>query len=132
MKILIADDNRPAADAMADKAKSWGHEVQVVYNGRECMEKLNAGIPIDALVLDMSMPGLNGSQVLAEIARWPKLPKFKVIVTTAYLDWQTEFLKEDVRKTLGLPDAFPISDISNPELVQGLVVGDLDKSEGFE
>lgn len=58
-RILIADDNRDAADSLAVMLKVFGHEVQTAYDGLQAVELAEAFRPALAL-LDIGMPRLNG------------------------------------------------------------------------
>ncbi|HYD56830.1 MAG TPA: ATP-binding protein [Burkholderiales bacterium] len=58
-RILIADDNRDAADSLAVMLRVGGHEVCTAYDGQEAVELAADFRPALAL-LDIGMPRLNG------------------------------------------------------------------------
>jgi len=58
-RILVADDNRDAADSLAVMLRIAGHEVRTAYDGQEALEIAEAFRPALAL-LDLGMPRLNG------------------------------------------------------------------------
>jgi signal transduction histidine kinase/ActR/RegA family two-component response regulator len=58
-RILIADDNRDAADSMGMLLRAAGHDVEVVYDGLSAIERAKRGRP-EVIVLDIGMPGMNG------------------------------------------------------------------------
>jgi len=68
MKILIADDNKDAADSIGMLLRMNGHDVRVVYNGLDAVATANSMQP-DAIVLDIGMPKLNGFDVARQIRR---------------------------------------------------------------
>jgi PAS domain S-box-containing protein len=67
LRVLVADDNRDAADSLAMLLQLDGHEVSVAHDGVKALELIKQSLPHVAL-LDIGMPGLNGYQV-AEQAR---------------------------------------------------------------
>src|SRR5262245_10327187 len=72
LRVLIADDNRDAADSLALLVRTWGHDIRVCYDGSAALETARTFGP-GAMVLDLGMPGLTGYQI-AELAREdPKL-----------------------------------------------------------
>jgi signal transduction histidine kinase/ActR/RegA family two-component response regulator len=58
-RILVADDNRDAADSLAAMLRLGGHEVSVAYDGREALALAESFRPEVAL-LDIGMPRMNG------------------------------------------------------------------------
>jgi signal transduction histidine kinase len=61
-RILLADDNRDAADSLAVLLRDIGHEVRVAYDGEEALEAGPEFRP-DAVILDIGMPRMNGYEV---------------------------------------------------------------------
>ena len=61
-KILVADDNRDAADSLRMLLSVAGHDVLVAYDGTEALELARSHRP-DALLLDIGMPGMTGYEV---------------------------------------------------------------------
>jgi PAS domain S-box-containing protein len=65
-RVLIADDNRDAAESLAILLRLEGHEVALATNGREALSVFQALAPQIAL-LDIGMPELNGYEVAQQI-----------------------------------------------------------------
>jgi CheY-like chemotaxis protein len=69
MSVLVADDNRDAADTLAELiAMELGCKVDVAYDGRSALNHALAHWP-DALVLDIRMPEFDGVDVARELVR---------------------------------------------------------------
>jgi PAS domain S-box-containing protein len=66
-RVLIADDNRDAAESLAMLLRMQGHDVAVVHDGREALTAFDRFQPEVAL-LDIGMPEVNGYEV-ARIVR---------------------------------------------------------------
>lgn len=67
LRVLIADDNRDAADTCAALLESWGHHIQTAYSGRQALELAEVFRP-HAMLLDIGLPDLSG-YVLAQRIR---------------------------------------------------------------
>jgi CheY-like chemotaxis protein len=67
-RVLIADDNRDAADTLGLVLAHFGHQVEVVYDGQAAWDAWRRG-GHDVAVLDLGMPGLRGEVVASEIRR---------------------------------------------------------------
>ena len=61
-RILIADDNRDAADTMGMLLELGGHEVIIAHSGNQALQLGREHRP-DVVILDIGMPDLNGYDV---------------------------------------------------------------------
>lgn len=61
-RILVADDNKDAADALAMILEIGGHEVRVAHNGRVALSLAQTFRP-DVALLDIGMPDISGYEV---------------------------------------------------------------------
>jgi len=66
LRIVIADDNRDAAESLAILLQMDGHQVSVAHDGAEALAVVTAVRPHVA-VLDIGMPGMNGYEVAQRI-----------------------------------------------------------------
>jgi DNA-binding response OmpR family regulator len=66
VRILVADDNRDAADSLAILLRIAGHEVQVAYDGAAAVLVADWFHPRLAL-LDIGMPELDGHDVARKL-----------------------------------------------------------------
>jgi two-component system CheB/CheR fusion protein len=62
LRILVADDNRDAADSLQRVLALYGHEVRVAYDGASAVSVGSEFRPRVA-ILDIGMPGTNGYEV---------------------------------------------------------------------
>jgi PAS domain S-box-containing protein len=65
-KVLIADDNRDAADTLATLVELEGHQVLVAYDGEAALTAFASFRP-DIALLDIGMPKLTGIEVAQKI-----------------------------------------------------------------
>lgn len=67
--VLVVDDVRPMADQYAyDLRRVGGFDVEVADGGAAAIARL-AGDPVDCVVLDLEMPGVDGFEVLRTLER---------------------------------------------------------------
>ena len=68
LRVVVADDNRDAATALAMVLRDEGYEVFEVYRGDAVLE-LTAQFRPDVLILDIGMPDLTGFEVAHALRR---------------------------------------------------------------
>jgi CheY-like chemotaxis protein len=81
MEIMIVDDEPQVAEVLATSLNRQGHRTTVVHSGEEALRALEQSSP-DAMFLDVSMPGMNGLDVMAEVRR--RKPALAVVVITGH------------------------------------------------
>lgn len=110
IKILIAEDEKPIANALSLKLNHEGFETKLVYNGKEALDFLESE-NFDLLILDLMMPEIGGFEVLSKI----KEKNIKTPVFVASNLSQTEDINK--AKSLGAVDFFIKSDTPVSEIV---------------
>jgi signal transduction histidine kinase len=65
-RVLVVDDNRDAADTLAELLQQSGHEVRTVYDGLHACE-LGSTFEPHLVLLDLGMPGLDGHGTARQI-----------------------------------------------------------------
>ncbi len=103
--ILCIDDEPLGLQVRKMLLQYQGYEVLTAQNGLDGLQ-LFAANPVQAVVLDYSMPGMNGDQVAAEMKRIK--PAVKILLLSAYVDLPEEALQcIDKRAVKGIaPTAF--------------------------
>ncbi|MCP4896193.1 MAG: sigma-54-dependent Fis family transcriptional regulator [bacterium] len=82
--IFLVDDDDGSRDAMKRALERVGHEVQAFAEAGELLSSLRGGEPVDCVVSDVRMPGMNGYELLREVrVEQPTLP---FLLVTAYAD----------------------------------------------
>jgi PAS domain S-box-containing protein len=82
LRVLVADDNRDAADSLARLLEMLGHEVRVAYDGLQA-EALAAQWPAAVAILDIGMPQRNGYEVAGRL-RAAHGPAITLIAATGW------------------------------------------------
>ncbi len=92
IKVLLVDDEVTFATSMKKVLSRRGFDVQVATDGLTALSMI-AKEHFDVVVLDVKMPGMDGTQVFAEIKRFS--PDIKVILFTGHY---TSGEEEDILK----------------------------------
>jgi two-component system response regulator CpxR len=77
--LLLIEDDRELSQLMKRYLFQHGFEVEAVYDGRHGLARALAN-KIDAVILDLMIPGLSGMELLIQLRRRSQIP---VIVLTA-------------------------------------------------
>lgn len=81
-RILIVDDLEVNRDLLARRVKRLGHSVGFAATGREALSCLRAA-PYDLVLLDITMPDMDGYEALAQIKADPAMAGLPVVMVTA-------------------------------------------------
>jgi len=82
-RVLIADDNRDAADSLSMLLQMAGHEITVVYDGQQALETIETSRPEVAL-LDIGMPALDGYEVARRVRLDTRVRNMMLIAVTGW------------------------------------------------
>jgi len=80
-KVLVVDDNRDAAIALAMLLQSSGHTVSIAHSGREALN-VAAQFQPQVVLLDLGLPEMNGFE-LAPLLR-ESMPQVRLIAVSGY------------------------------------------------
>lgn len=78
-RILIIDDDLAIANIYQTKFQIEGYTAEVAADGASGLEILRKA-PVDAVILDLSLPGMNGLEVLRQIRSRPETQALPVLV----------------------------------------------------
>lgn len=81
-RILVVDDEADFCSLIQCNLEKQGFEVDVAYDGDECLSKVRANPP-DAIILDVVMPEKDGHAVCAALKSDKALSSIPIIMLTA-------------------------------------------------
>lgn len=86
MRILVVDDDIGILNALRVQLMSAGHQVITAKDSDQALGTVKSHTqdlePIDLMLCDLKMPGMNGLELIRETKR--EMPKLPVILMTAY------------------------------------------------
>ena len=81
-KILIIDDEPDICEGISELLKESGYETLVAHRGHEGFDLLTQEKP-DLVILDISLPDLDGTIIYERLRKNPEIQNTKVIFLTA-------------------------------------------------
>lgn len=84
-RILIAGDHPESQRVLRISLKAWQYEVTAARTGREAIALAASSQP-DAIILDLSFPDMDGTEVITSLRRWYTSPVLAVLGRTSPAD----------------------------------------------
>ena len=80
--VLVLDDSPTMVMSLSNTLKGAGYDVESAVNGRDGINKLNAGIKPALILTDLNMPELDGIGFIKEARKIPSTRFTPIIVLT--------------------------------------------------
>lgn len=93
MKILIVDDEEIIVKALTKLALEIGLEVESCFNGQEAVNLVESGNKYDLILMDLSMPVLDGDQATLKMRGLNGGDSIKIVLISG-----DEFTEEEYKK----------------------------------
>jgi PAS domain S-box-containing protein len=90
-RILVVDDNRDAAETLAELLGMLGNEVAVALDGLSAIERVAQFQP-DVVLLDIGLPDINGYEVARRVRRLKGIRRPRLIALTGWGQQQDKHL----------------------------------------
>jgi CheY-like chemotaxis protein len=68
IRVLVVDDNRDSADALAEVLRQMGHTAEASYSGSEALVRVEQFSP-DLFLLDLALPDIDGYELARRLRR---------------------------------------------------------------
>jgi CheY-like chemotaxis protein len=82
-RLLIVDDEEAVAVGLAAMLRARGYAVETAFDGRQVIERMACDPLPDLVVLDFSMPVLDGEEVLRRLRADPRTATLPILLATA-------------------------------------------------
>jgi CheY-like chemotaxis protein len=115
-RVLLADDNRDAADSLGLLLRLSNHEVRIVHGGRAALDIAESFRP-DVALLDIAMPELDGYSVARALRQAPWGAGIRLIALTG------RGHEEDKRRASAAGFDHHLTKPINPETLEQLLDG---------
>jgi two-component system response regulator MprA len=87
MKILVVDDERAVRESLRRALELEGYEIELAADGSEALYRLDGDTELDAMILDVLMPGVDGLEVCRRLrGSGSKLPVLMLTARTEVED----------------------------------------------
>ncbi|TXH24148.1 MAG: response regulator [Elusimicrobia bacterium] len=102
--VLIVEDDPSIREMMQEALAAQGHSAMVAASGEEALTLLEIR-PVDLVIMDLRMPGMNGVETaIAMKHRWPHRP---IILCTVCEEWRVrEHIGRSIQAYLPKPFTF--------------------------
>jgi DNA-binding response OmpR family regulator len=95
MTVLVVDDEQDVRDSVGEILRMAGYDVVTAGSGREAFDYIRDGGRVRAMLVDLSMPGMSGEELLVSLERKNIRPP--ALVITALAPWNLmNFLHEGI------------------------------------
>jgi two-component system, OmpR family, KDP operon response regulator KdpE len=84
-RVLVVDDEQQIRRALSVNMKARGYEVDVASTGERALELAASRLP-DVVILDLGLPGIDGTEVVRGLRGWTSVP----IIVLSVRDDQTD------------------------------------------
>jgi CheY-like chemotaxis protein len=88
--VLLVEDDKNQRIMYETEIKTWGYDVVSAASGREAVAAVEANPKVDLVVMDISMPNMDGIEAMGKILG--KNNRIPVILNTAYAQYKDNFL----------------------------------------
>jgi DNA-binding response OmpR family regulator len=105
MRVLVVEDERVLADAIATGLRREAMAVDVAYDGEGALERTGVN-DYDVVVLDRDLPGLHGDEVCRELVRSGSGVRVLMLTASSSVTQRVDGLQLGADDYLGKPFAF--------------------------
>jgi CheY-like chemotaxis protein len=85
-RVLVVEDEHELRQLIAQWLETRNYQVVEAADGRDAVDLLEAGLEPDVILLDLTMPRMDGRAFLDWLRHDPRHQGRRVIVASAYLD----------------------------------------------
>jgi len=87
IKVAVAEDNNLLADSIREKLELFSDDIEYKYravNGADLLKKIEADTEVDAILMDIEMPVMDGIEATQQVSK--HFPHIKIIMLTVFDD----------------------------------------------
>jgi DNA-binding response OmpR family regulator len=92
VRVLLVDDEKEFVEALSERLTVRGYDVTTSLSGEDAVESVTH-FNFDAVILDVSMPGMSGVEALRQIKRIKPLTEVIMLTGHATVDTAIEGMK---------------------------------------
>lgn len=104
MRVLLAEDDEPLADAIARGLRREALAVDVANDGATTLEKVRT-VAYDVMVLDRDLPVVHGDDVCRQLTRWGSITRILMLTASSAVEDRVDGLSLGADDYLAKPFA---------------------------
>jgi CheY-like chemotaxis protein len=120
LHVLVVDDLRDIADSMGLLLELWGCKSTVVYDGQRAIEAA-ARLNLDAVFLDIGLPGISGWDVARQLRQSPTTASALMVAISGY------GREDDIRSSREVGIDFHFLKPMEPEVIKRVLTSWLER-----
>jgi two-component system, cell cycle response regulator DivK len=83
-RILLVEDNEMNMDMLSRRLRRQGYEVVTAVDGKQALEKATTDTPPDLILMDLSLPEMDGWEATQYLKKNDKTKQIPIIILTAH------------------------------------------------
>lgn len=88
--VLVVEDDEDVRDAMVEVLEERGYETLAAANGLEALERMREREDLSVVLLDLSMPVMDGWECCEQMGKDPKLSLLPVVLLSGTSSLESE------------------------------------------
>lgn len=110
--VLVAEDEESVRSMIAIVLRAAGFDAVLCADGLDAAERIESGVRVDAVLMDLRMPRLGGLELVARLRSRPQSAHLPVVAMSAYNDEVQERAARAAGADAFLAKPFTIADLS--------------------
>jgi CheY-like chemotaxis protein/predicted transcriptional regulator len=106
-RVLVVDDDADIRQQLAEILAEEGYDVITAANGREALDRLRDGGRPSLILMDLSMPVMDGWALRAELKKDPRMQEIPVVLLSGQGNAREEATRLDAHACLVKPVPYP-------------------------
>lgn len=82
MKAMVVEDSRSARAILRQFLEAMSFEVIEAEDGQQALDVLRGQRPVDVVLMDWNMPGMDGLEAVRHLRAWPDYGKVPIMMVT--------------------------------------------------
>lgn len=95
-RLLVVDDNETSREIVTQLADRWGMDWVAAESADDALDRMREGEEVDVAVVDYSMPGATGVELVGRLREDPDLEDLPVVVLTSMPEAEHEVREAEV------------------------------------
>ena len=105
LKILLVEDDKETIEELVPILEKYFHKIEICKNGKEGLKRAKEK-EFDIIITDIVMPEMDGIEMIKEIKKSKKNPKFIIVTAYSNKDFLIELIEQGIQGYLIKPVTF--------------------------